>query len=96
MNKLSRWIIATCCVAIVVAISICVLYVLSGIGSIHGKLTVKLDETSNSYGFSAPGDYGGFEWIVGPEDAPFTVTLFNRANWHVIQTYKHTGTVLSC
>ena len=53
-------------------------------GSIHGELTVKHDDSLKSYSFSAPGDYGGFEWVVGPEDAPFKVTLFNRNTWHVI------------
>lgn len=53
-------------------------------GSIHGKLTVRLDDSSKTYSFSSPGGYGGFEWIIGPEAAPFTVTLFNRNNWHVI------------
>ncbi len=81
MKKLSRWIIIIICMIIAVGFVFVSTY---HRGSIHGKLTVKLDDSSKTYSFSAAGDYGDFEWTVGPENAPFRVTLFNRNNWHVI------------
>ena len=81
MKKLSRWIIVIICMIIAVGFVFVSTY---HRGSIHGKLTVKLDDSSKTYNFSARGDYGHFEWITGPKEAPFQVTLFNRNNWHVI------------
>ena len=81
MKKLSDWIIAIGCMIIAVGFVFVFTY---HRGSIHGKLTVKLDDASKTYSVSSPGDYGSFKWIVGPKDTPFTVTLFNRNNWHVI------------
>ena len=81
MKKLSRWIIVIICMIIAVGFVFVSTY---HRGSIHGKLTVKLDDSSKTYNFSARGDYGHFEWIIGPKEAPFQVTLFNRNNWHVI------------
>ena len=81
MKKLSRWIIVIICMIIAVGFVFVSTY---HRGSIHGKLTVKLDDSSKTYNFSARGDYGHFEWIIGPREAPFQVTLFNRNNWHVI------------
>ena len=81
MTKLSRWIIVIICMIIAVGFVFVSTY---HRGSIHGKLTVKLDDSSKTYNFSARGDYGHFEWIIGPKEAPFQVTLFNRNNWHVI------------
>jgi hypothetical protein len=81
MKKLSRRIIVIICMIIAVGFVFVSTY---HRGSIHGKLTVKLDDSSKTYNFSARGDYGHFEWIIGPKEAPFQVTLFNRNNWHVI------------
>ena len=81
MKKLSRWIIVIICMIIAVGFVFVSTY---HRGSIHGKLTVKLNDSSKTYNFSARGDYGHFEWIIGPKEAPFQVTLFNRNNWHVI------------
>ena len=81
MKKLSRWIIVIICMIIAVGFVFVSTY---HRGSVHGKLTVKLDDSSKTYNFSARGDYGHFEWIIGPKEAPFQVTLFNRNNWHVI------------
>ena len=81
MKKLSHWIVAIVCIVIIAGFVFVYTY---HIGSIRGKLTVKLDDSSKTYTFSALGEYGGFEWTIGPEDTPFTVTLFNRNNWHVI------------
>ena len=79
--SLSRWIIVIICMIIAIGFVFVSTY---HRGSIHGKLTVKLDDSSKTYNFSARGDYGHFEWIIGPKEAPFQVTLFNRNNWHVI------------
>jgi hypothetical protein len=81
MKKLSRRIIVIICMIIAVGFVFVSTY---HRGSIHGKLTVKLEDSSKTYNFSARGDYGHFEWIIGPKEAPFQVTLFNRNNWHVI------------
>lgn len=39
--------------------------------------------TEETYRFSARGDYGLYEWTVGPEDLPITVVRFNANNWYV-------------
>lgn len=100
MKKLNCWLIAVGCTIIAVGLISVFTY---HRGSIHGKLTVKHDDSSKSYSFSAPGDYGDYEWVVGPDDAPFKVTLFNRNNWHMIDmdfvaeretfSWRITGTV---
>ena len=81
MKKFSHWVITICCIVIAVGFVFVFTY---HRGSIHGKLTVKLDDASKTYSFSAPGDYGDFEWSIGPDGMPFTVSLFNRNTWHVI------------
>ena len=81
MKKFSRWIIVIICMIIAIGFVFVSTY---HRGSIHGKLTVKLDDSSKTYNFSARGDYVPFEWIIGPKETPFQVTLFNRNNWHVI------------
>lgn len=100
MKRLSHGIIAVVCIVIAAGFVFVSTY---HRGSIRGKLIVKLDDSSKIYTFSALGDYGRFEWIIGPEDIPFKVTLFNRNYWHVINmdfaaeraasSWRITGTV---
>ena len=81
MKRISHWIIIFFCLVLAAGFIFVFTY---HRGSIRGKLTVKQGNSTRTYTFTAPGDYGGFEWTVGPKETPFTARLFNRNNWHVI------------
>ncbi|MBR1559662.1 MAG: hypothetical protein IJ646_05405 [Clostridia bacterium] len=55
------------------------------IPKIHGSVTFHQGDDSQVYRFSAAGgEYGSYDWTVGPDELPISVYLFSRNNWHVI------------
>lgn len=48
-----------------------------------GTVTLCDGENERSYSFSSPGDYGPYEWTVGPEETPVKVVRYNANNWYV-------------
>lgn len=48
-----------------------------------GRVVLCDGDTEKTFRFSSPGDYGSYEWVVGTEDHPITVELYNANNWYV-------------
>ena len=49
-----------------------------------GKVVFCDESTVRTYKFSAQGgDYGTYEWTVGPDDHPIKIELFNTNSWYV-------------
>lgn len=48
-----------------------------------GTVTLCDGKYEKTYRFSSTGDYGPYEWTVGPEETPVKIVRYNANNWYV-------------